>query len=192
MLGLPAAKRAYGSFDQTVLGESNSTLLAKPTTLSGRKTTKTIRVAGIPGSLSVKSDTQGLIRAATQLRIDGLVVDPIDITKLPMINVDDDHVLPPEVVAFMKQVYVADAILFAAPEYNNSVTPITKNAIDWLSMMPQTLAGKTAAIISTEWDLGGARVQYHLRQIGVRLDLHFINKPEVPVSTSRRATPSKV
>lgn len=27
-------------------------------------------------------------------------------------------------------------------------------------------------------DFGGGRAQYHLRQIGVYLDLHFINKPE--------------
>ncbi|KAK4421300.1 NADPH:quinone oxidoreductase [Sesamum alatum] len=183
MLGLLAAGLASGSFVQTVLAESNSTLLATPTALSGKRSTKTIRVAGIPGLLSVKSDSQGLIRAATQLAIDGLVVDPIDITKLPMINVEDDPDFPPEVQAFMNQVLQADAILFSAPEYNYSVTPITKNAVDWLSLMPQTLAGKTAAIISTGWDFGGGRMQYHLRQIGVRPDLHFINKPEVFVST---------
>ncbi|XP_011086157.1 NADPH:quinone oxidoreductase-like [Sesamum indicum] len=183
MLGLLAAGMASGSFVQTVLAESNSTLLVTPTALSGTRTTKTIRVAGIPGLLSVKSDSQGLIRAATQLSIDGLVVDPIDITKLPLINVEDDPNFPSEVQAFMDQILLADAILFSAPEYNYSVTPITKNAIDWLSLMPQTLAGKAAAIISTGWDFGGGRMQYHLRQIGVRPDLHFINKPEVFVST---------
>ncbi|KAL2253256.1 UNVERIFIED_CONTAM: NADPH:quinone oxidoreductase [Sesamum indicum] len=206
MLGLLAAGMASGSFVQTVLAESNSTLLATPTTLPAKMTKKirvagipgllsaksdsqgliraeTIRVAGIPGLLSVKSDSQGLIRAATQLSIDGLVVDPIDITKLPLINVEDDPNFPSEVQAFMDQILLADAILFSAPEYNYSVTPITKNAIDWLSLMPQTLAGKAAAIISTGWDFGGGRMQYHLRQIGVRPDLHFINKPEVFVST---------
>lgn len=60
--------------------------------------------------------------SATQLSIDGLVVDPIDITKLPLINVEDDPNFPSEVQAFMDQILLADAILFSAPEYNYSVT----------------------------------------------------------------------
>ncbi|KAL0289101.1 UNVERIFIED_CONTAM: NADPH:quinone oxidoreductase [Sesamum angustifolium] len=143
-----------------------------------------IIVAGIPGLISEKSDSQGLIRAAAKLRISGLVLLPVDVTKLPLINVEDHPNLPTEVQAFMDQILLADAILFSAPEYNYSVTPITKNAIDWLSQRPETLAGKTAAIISTGWDFGGGRMQYHLRQIGVRPDLHFINTPEVFVSTT--------
>jgi len=53
-----------------------------------------------------------------------------------------------------------------------------KNAIDWASRAPNVWADKTAAIVSASGSLGGARGQYHLRQIGVYLDLHFINKPE--------------
>jgi chromate reductase, NAD(P)H dehydrogenase (quinone) len=53
-----------------------------------------------------------------------------------------------------------------------------KNAIDWASRPPNVWAGKAAAIISTGGDFGGGRSQYHLRQVGVYIDLHFINKPE--------------
>lgn len=53
-----------------------------------------------------------------------------------------------------------------------------KNAIDWASRPPNAWADKPAAIISTGGRLGGALSQHHLRQIGVFLDLHFINKPE--------------
>ena len=38
--------------------------------------------------------------------------------------------------------------------------------------------GKAAAIVSAGGALGGGRGQFHLRHIGVFLDLHFINKPE--------------
>lgn len=55
---------------------------------------------------------------------------------------------------------------------------LLKNAIDWASRPPNVWADKAAAIVSAAYDLGGARMQYHLRQIGVYLDLHFINKPE--------------
>ncbi|KAL0300801.1 UNVERIFIED_CONTAM: NADPH:quinone oxidoreductase [Sesamum radiatum] len=179
MLGLLAAGMASGSFVQTVLAESISNLPTVPDQMHRK-----IIVAGIPGLISEKSDSQGLIRAAAKLRISGLVLLPVDVTKLPLINVEDHPNLPTEVQAFMDHILLADAILFSAPEYNYSVTPITKNAIDWLSQRPETLAGKTAAIISTGWDFGGGRMQYHLRQIGVRPDLHFINTPEVFVSTT--------
>lgn len=53
-----------------------------------------------------------------------------------------------------------------------------KNAIDWASRPPNVWADKPAAIISAGGGFGGGRAQYHLRQIGVYLDLHFINKPE--------------
>ena len=39
-------------------------------------------------------------------------------------------------------------------------------------------AAKAAAIVSAGGSFGGGRAQYHLRQIGVYLDLHFINKLE--------------
>ncbi|XP_021803041.1 NADPH:quinone oxidoreductase-like [Prunus avium] len=53
-----------------------------------------------------------------------------------------------------------------------------KNAIEWASRPPNAWADKAAAVVSTSGDFGGGRSQYHLRQIGVSLDLHFINKPE--------------
>jgi hypothetical protein len=53
-----------------------------------------------------------------------------------------------------------------------------KNAIDWASRPPNVWADKAAAIISASAGMGGARGQLHLRQIGVFIDLHFINKPE--------------
>jgi chromate reductase len=58
-----------------------------------------------------------------------------------------------------------------------------KNALDWLSrMQPQPFAGKPVAIqTASPGAIGGARAQYHLRQILVFLDAHVLNKPEVMV-----------
>ncbi|ETO10072.1 hypothetical protein RFI_27304 [Reticulomyxa filosa] len=42
-------------------------------------------------------------------------------------------------------------------------------------------AGKTATIVGGGGGLGSGRSQYSLRQTGVFLDLHFLNKPEVMV-----------
>jgi chromate reductase len=41
------------------------------------------------------------------------------------------------------------------------------------------LNDKPAAIVGAAGASGSARSQYHLRQVGVYLNLHFLNKPEV-------------
>lgn len=43
---------------------------------------------------------------------------------------------------------------------------------------------KAAAIVSVAGGSRGMRMQYHLRQIGVHLNLHFINKPEFFLNAS--------
>ena len=58
-----------------------------------------------------------------------------------------------------------------------------KNALDWGSRPPNVWGGKTAAALSAVG--GGRRAQYHLRQIGVFLELHFINKPEFYLNAHR-------
>lgn len=69
------------------------------------------------------------------------------------------------------------------PEYNYSVPGALKNALDWLSRLPDTpVAGKPVAILTASpGAIGGARAQYHLRQILVFLDGRVLNKPEVMI-----------
>mgnify|MGYP002775696580 CR=1 FL=1 len=62
---------------------------------------------------------------------------------------------------------------------SNNVLGVLKNAIDWASRSPNCWADKPAAIMSAGGGMGGGRSQYHLRQSGVFLDLHFLNKPEL-------------
>jgi chromate reductase len=74
----------------------------------------------------------------------------------------------------------ADGVIIVTPEYNYSVPGGLKNAIDWLSRVPeQPMAGKPVLIeTSSMGAIGGARCQYHLRQILVFLDAMVLNKPE--------------
>lgn len=143
---------------------------------------RVIKVAALCGSLRKASLNRGLLRAAMKMckegGIEGIEMEHIDISELPMINVDlvVDGIFPPKVEAFRQKIREVDAIFFASPEYNYSVTPILKNAIDWASRPPNAWADKAAAIVSVEGS--GKSGQYHLRQIGVFLDIHFINKPE--------------
>ncbi|AET02319.1 putative oxidoreductase [Medicago truncatula] len=145
--------------------------------------TAVIKVAALSGSIRKVSYHSGLIRAAIELSkgaTEGIEIEFIDISTLPMYNTDleNEGTYPPLVEAFRHKILQADSVLFASPEYNYSVTAPLKNAIDWASRPPNVWAGKAAAIISTGGDFGGGRSHYHLRQVGIYIDLHFINKPE--------------
>jgi len=87
----------------------------------------------------------------------------------------------PEVVReFKEKVREADAILFATPEYNYSISAVLKNAIEWGNQPDNSWDSKPAAIISASISLrGGARAQAHLRQIMVDLNMHPINRPQL-------------
>jgi NAD(P)H-dependent FMN reductase len=118
--------------------------------------------------------------------IPGMQIDHVDISGLPMANpdleTDDGDGFPPEVEAFRDRVIAADCFLFASPEYNYSVTGSLKNALDWASRGKKNCwADRAAAIVCAGGSFGGGRAAFHLRQIGVFLDLHFINKPELHV-----------
>ncbi|KAG1338368.1 NADPH:quinone oxidoreductase [Cocos nucifera] len=143
-----------------------------------------IRVAAICGSLRKASFNGGLIRCAIELcneSIPGMKIEHVDVESLPFCNPDleIDGKCPPPIEAFRQKILEADSILFASPEYNYSIPAPLKNAIDWASRPPNVWAAKPAAIVSAAGGSGGNRAQYHLRQVGVFLDLHFINKPEL-------------
>nr|XP_043634132.1 NADPH:quinone oxidoreductase-like [Erigeron canadensis] len=144
-----------------------------------------IKVGAICGSLRKASYNHGLIRSAIDLTkqssaVQGMSIEYIDISPLPMLNTDleIDGKYPPAVQAFRDKILNSDCFLFASPEYNYSVTAPLKNAIDWASRPPNVWADKAAAIVSAGGNFGGGRSQYILRQSGVYLDLHFVNKPE--------------
>ena len=142
-----------------------------------------IKLAAICGSLRKASYNRGLLRAAMKMCrdsvIEGIEMEDIDISELPMMNVDleSNGIFPLVVEEFRHKIRGCDAVFFASPEYNYSLTPLLKNAIDWASRPPNAWADKPAAIVSVEGS--GKSGQYHLRQIGVFLDIHFINKPEL-------------
>lgn len=146
-----------------------------------------IRIVGFSGSLRTGSYNTAALKVAQSLAPEGVSIDIVDISQLPLYNNDADRDGPPEAVkTFLAQVANADGFLFVTPEYNYSVSAPLKNAIDWASRgRPQPFNDKAAAIMGASMGaLGTARAQYHLRQIGVFLNLHFVNKPEVMIGAA--------
>ena len=143
-----------------------------------------IRILGFAGSLRKGSYNKAILRAAKELAPEDTEIEIFDLEGIPPYNQDLDDDLPAKVKEFKKKIREADAILIAAPEYNYSVSGVLKNAIDWASRPPgnNSLDDKPVGIMSASIGmLGGARAQYHLRQVFVYVNMHPLNKPEVMV-----------
>jgi len=148
---------------------------------------KTIKILGIAGSLREGSYNRGALLAAVGLVPAGSELEIFDIAGFPEFVQGQDENPPVKVADFKKKIREADAILFSSPEYNYSLPGVLKNAIDWASRPYGDSAweGKPAAIMGASPSLiGTARMQYHLRQIMVFLDMHPINKPEVMITNA--------
>jgi chromate reductase len=141
-----------------------------------------LSVVAISGSLRRGSYNTAALRAARELAPDDMTIEIAPIEDLPLYNADVQAVgFPAEVLSLGARIAAADAVLFASPEYNYSIPGVLKNAIDWVSRLPdQPFAGKPIGMLGASPSLlGAARAQYHLRQCFVFLDALPVNKPEV-------------
>jgi chromate reductase, NAD(P)H dehydrogenase (quinone) len=147
-----------------------------------------IKVLGICGSLRKGSFNMAALRTAIELRPTGMTVEVADISQIPLYNEDvRQQGFPPPVQKLREQIAAADALLFACPEYNYSMSGVLKNAIDWASRPPdQPFAGKPCAILGAAAGMAGsARAQGDLRRSMVFLDMHPLNKPEVLIGQAQ-------
>ena len=127
------------------------------------------------------------LRAATELLPEGADMEIFDLSQIPFFDEDlESEGVPQVIVDFKEKLAVTDAILISTPEYNYSIPPVLKNALDWASRGTEfPLSGKPLAIMSASPGmLGGARVQYHLRQVCTKLNLQTLNNPEVFITSA--------
>ena len=151
--------------------------------------TTPLKVLGISGSLRRGSYNTAALRAAQSLAPADMSIEIASIANIPFYDADlQAQGFPAPVQALGDQIRAADAVLIASPEYNYSIPGGLKNAIDWISRLPnQPFAGKPVAMIGASMSLlGAARAQYHLRQSFVFLDALPINKPEVFITLAHQ------
>jgi chromate reductase len=146
-------------------------------------TEQNYNVLGMCGSLREKSFNLMALKVAGELMPPGMKLKITAIGDLPLYNFDvQQKGFPASVNRLRDEVLAADALLFASPEYNWTVSAPLKNVIDWLSRFKPAVPfeNKPAAVISaTQGPLGGARGQYDLRRILDGLGVHWLRKPEI-------------
>ena len=136
------------------------------------------KILVIPGSLRAGSHNARLAaRAAKELALAEAEVTRISLEDYPLPLFDADLAASsgmPQGAVRLKQMIVAHrGIFIASPEYSASVTPLLKNAIDWVSRVREgteptyaAFKGRVFAIGSaTASSSGGVRSLIALRQI---------------------------
>jgi chromate reductase len=150
-----------------------------------------LNVLSICGSLR-----KGSFNAIVERALPGLAPEGMSITsappygQFPIYNFDIQHEqgIPADVTTLGKAILAADGVVIVSAEYNFTIPSGLKNAIDWLSRMkdPSPFTGKPFAIQSaTTGSLGGARMQYHLRQVLSGLNAFVLNSPEIFIGNAK-------
>ena len=145
-----------------------------------------VRVLALSGSLRKESLNQKLVsHAASLARGHGAEVTLVSLRDfdLPLFNEDIEKSpgTPADALRLKDLMKAHDAFLIACPEYNSSITPALKNAIDWASRPREgekpleCFAGKTAGLCATSpGALGGLRGLFHVREILMNIQTRVI------------------
>ena len=146
------------------------------------------KICALSGSLRKTSYNTAALRAAQELAPAGVSIEIADLSDIPLYDEDLRHEgsFPAPVMRLRAQIAAADAVLFASPEYNYSLSGVLKNAIDWASRPAnQPFDGKAYAILGASGGvLGTSRGQWHLRQIMVGANAYGVNNPQVYIGNS--------
>jgi chromate reductase len=150
----------------------------------------------ICGSLRKASFNASVARALPGLAPPELVLTPApSFGNFPIYNVDVHTAsgVPADVNAWCDAIRAADGVIIVSPEYNWSIPGGLKNAIDWASRLKDIpFKDKPVALQSASGgQVGGARMQYHLRMALTTLDAFLFGKPEVFVNFAAKKIDEK-
>lgn len=156
-----------------------------------------IRVAFMSGSLRKGSFNTKLVRfVAGQIRGAGVETEEISLADLdlPLMNEDlEKQGLPAGVLELKQRLIAADVLLMASPEYNGSLSPALKNAIDWASRPREGEAplacfkGKVGGLLAASpGKIGGLRGLRHLRQILTQIQV-IVHPNEFALASAHEA-----
>lgn len=137
-------------------------------------------ILDLSGSLRQGSYNSALLRAAATLMPQGSHLAIGTIAGIPLYHGDLEAAqgLPEAVVRLKDAIRACDGLLLATPEYNNSISGVFKNAIDWASRpnadIPGVFGGRPVAIMGASPGAFGTLLGQDawlpvLRTLGVQL-----------------------
>ncbi len=158
--------------------------------------TDQLKILTICGSLRKNSFNGAIVRALPSLAPPELSFSEApSFAGFPAYN-DDVRLssgAPADVEAWAAAIRAADGVIIVSPEYNWSVPGPLKNAIDWVSKLKDVpFKDKPVALQSASGgQMGGGRMQYHLRMILTSIEAQMFGKPEIFVNFATKKIDEK-
>lgn len=155
----------------------------------------TVRILGIAGSLrrgSINRRLLELLSKSCPLEAEFKPFEGIDL--VPLFSEDlESPIAPAGVRALWQAVRDANVLVFATPEYNQSLPGVTKNIIDWLSRDPEHgLRSKPCAVTGATVGRWGTRIaQQQLRTILNSCGATMLTRPALFVADGSSAEPTQ-
>lgn len=145
-----------------------------------------VELIGISGSLRTGSMNTAVLETLRE-RIEGsAILTLIPLTDIPLYNADIDGDEKPAPVRRLRDaISSADGLVIASPEYNNGISGVLKNAIDWASR-PQGLSplrGKPVLVMTTSpGALGGVRAYPQIQDTLMACRARVVTGPQVAIT----------
>ncbi|PIB22858.1 NADPH-dependent FMN reductase [Amylibacter kogurei] len=143
-----------------------------------------MKLLGISGSLRKGSLNRKLMHQAIRLFGDAKVT--IADLNLPLYDGDleEEQGIPDSVTLLANQIAAADAVIVSCPEYNQGISGVMKNALDWVSRTDGSpWANKPVALLAAAAGrAGGARSNYALRLAMAPFNTNLLQGPEILVA----------
>lgn len=155
--------------------------------------TRQLRVLGIPGSLRSGSYNRRLLEAAVIASQPDVKIEVVyGIAAIPLFDEDVEQQTnggPSSVKQLRARVGAADGLLISTPEYNQSMSGVLKNTIDWLSRPgpEEVLIGKPIGIMGASGGRWGTRLaQANLRQVLTATESLVMPQPAIFIAEASR------
>jgi chromate reductase len=154
----------------------------------------TMKILGIAGSLRQDSFNRQLLSKMSARSPEGTRFQLVDsLADVPLFNEDlEEPAAPAGVIRLWRKVRDADVLVFATPEYNQSLPGVMKNAVDWMSRDPDRgLRGKPCAVTGATIGRWGTRIaQQQLRTVLATCGARPLADPALFVADGVGAGPS--
>jgi chromate reductase len=148
-----------------------------------------INLLAVAGSLRRDSFNRRVLRAMSVLAPRDVSIHVYDeLGSVPLFNEDLElPSAPAGVMQLRSSISLADGVLIATPEYNQSLSGVVKNMVDWLSRgKPEVLAGKPVGIVGATVGPWGTRLaQAALRQTLTACGALIMPAPQVYLRNAR-------
>lgn len=141
--------------------------------------------AAYAGSLRKASYNKSLLHALVRLAPPHITINILDLSEIPLFNMDHEHNPPPAVTRLRETIRKADGLIIVSPEHNGIIPAVTKTVIEWASRPAEdsVLEGKPAAILGgSPGYYGTAKAQLVIRQIATVEGVYFLQEPEIRVA----------